>query len=525
MKNNLFLLLKTNLLNAFKIRGTSKKKKILIGIGALYIIGALLLSVGLYEKQIFDSFKQVNLLSYFLIIVFSLASIFSFLFTIFSAKSGLFENKDNDLLFSLPLKKSTILLSRLLYLVLYNFVIGLIFILPGLFFYIKDTNPNFMFYIIVFFLVLLFAVLPTILACIFGYLTAYCTAKAKRKNIFEMLFYVIFIGCYFILYSNATKIIGLLTTNVVLMNNVLKYGFLPIFLMGNALNTGNILYLVLYIILNFGIIYLFIKLLNKSYYKIISKLNSHSSSSKFIMKKTEVKSIKKTLRAKELKRYFSSPIYVFNTGFGVLLLIVVAIISIFSDLNVLVTKILPNANTTPTILVFSLLLFMICMTDTTSSAISIDGHSFWISKVLPISAKDILKSKRFVNIIILIPVCIFSIIVFTLIGFIPFKDAITLGIFSILFGYFIANFGLLVNLLLPNLNAPSDTAVVKQSASVFVSTVIPALLSMMLIGLITVVDINVSSLLNVALIASLILFIGTTILLNTWGVKKFNKLS
>ena len=183
MKNKLFLLLKTNLLNSFKIRSTTTRKKILMGVAILYIIGALLFSLGMYEKQIFTSFEKQNLVTYFLIIIFAIASIFSFLFTIYSAKAGLFENKDNNLLCSLPIKKSTILFSRLLYLVLYNLVIGLIFIVPGLVIYIKSVDVNIMFYVSVLVLLLLFSIIPTVLACIFGYLVAILTSKTKRKYI------------------------------------------------------------------------------------------------------------------------------------------------------------------------------------------------------------------------------------------------------------------------------------------------------------------------------------------------------
>ncbi len=524
MKNKLFLLLKTNLLNSFKIRSTTTRKKILMGVAILYIIGALLFSLGMYEKQIFTSFEKQNLVTYFLIIIFAIASIFSFLFTIYSAKAGLFENKDNNLLCSLPIKKSTILFSRLLYLVLYNLVIGLIFIVPGLVIYIKSVDVNIMFYVSVLVLLLLFSIIPTVLACIFGYLVAILTSKTKRKNIFEMIFYLIFIGAYLGLYLNANKLLSLFVNNVALINNILKYGFLPIFLMGKTINTGNILYLLYFILLNVGVLYLFIMLLNKSYYKIISKLNSHASNSKFIMKNIDNKSIKKTLREKELKRYFSSPIYVFNTGCGIIILIVVAFASIFTDLNAFLQKSAPSFSVPFPLLVFSLLLFIIFMTDTTCSSISIERNNFWILKVLPVKVKEVLSAKKFVNLIILIPACIFAIIMFYITGYVSLKDTALLLLFAVLFSYFIANFGLIINLLFPNFNAVNDAVIVKQSTSTFVSIGVPALLSIVFIGFITSLNININLLLIISILVSLVLAVISYIILNTWGIKKFNKL-
>ena len=136
MKNKFLTILKTNLINTYKLKAITKKKLILILILASYIAVSLFMMLNEFFANVYQMFDKVNLSNYYLTIVFSITIIFSFFFTIFSSKNALFENRDNDLLFSLPIKKKTILLSRILSILIYNFILGLFIIAPGLYVYI-----------------------------------------------------------------------------------------------------------------------------------------------------------------------------------------------------------------------------------------------------------------------------------------------------------------------------------------------------------------------------------------------------
>src|SRR5574344_1300784 len=98
MKSKLLLLLKTNIINTYKIKSRSKKSWIGIIILALYVIAVLGTSLGMYMNKLYTTFNEMGMAGYYIIALFSIASMFSFFFSIFSAKSGLFDNKDNDLL-------------------------------------------------------------------------------------------------------------------------------------------------------------------------------------------------------------------------------------------------------------------------------------------------------------------------------------------------------------------------------------------------------------------------------------------
>ncbi len=527
MKSNLWLLLKTNIINSFKLRSTSNKKKILITIFALYIIATLVVTLSTFLFQLFNILNTSGLTTYYLPVLFALASFFAFLFTIYSAKSGLFENKDNDLLLSLPLKRTTVLLSRLLYLAIYNLIIGLVFLGPGIYIYITGVGTiTFTFVIAIIFMIIFFPIIPTILASLFGYLIATLTAKTGKKSVFELIYYTLFIFVYMLIITNSNKLLVKLTSNVALLNRLLKIFFLPIEVLNKAITTNNLFYVLGFIAINILCLLLFAFILNKSYFKIISNLNTQKTKSNFKMKTLTLKSQRRALKEKELKRYFSSAIYVFNTAFGVVFLILAAGASLFysQDKILALTSQYEAARLDSFSLVLMLILFVCTMTDTTNSSISIERNNFWILKSLPLKTKDIFSAKLFVNRIILLPVAIISLLLFNVTGYIDFTQMILLMIFTFFYNGFVSNFGLIANLLFPNFSAINDTAIVKQSAASLVGIMVPFVI--VIIGMPFLLSDTVNKINSLCILIGLAVFLYfiTMIIINTWGTKKFDKI-
>ena len=126
MKNKFITILNTTINNSFKLKVTSKKKKIGIIVLLIYLIFCFMYTFKINLSTIFETLKSLNLTSYFLSVIVFLSSLFSFCMTFFLAKNILFQNKDNDLLLTLPLKKELIISTRLTYLYLYNLVLTLL---------------------------------------------------------------------------------------------------------------------------------------------------------------------------------------------------------------------------------------------------------------------------------------------------------------------------------------------------------------------------------------------------------------
>lgn len=525
MKNKLWTLFKTSVVNTFKFKKMSNKKKILISLLVIYVGFSLIFTIFSVLNTIFNTLSEANLTSYYLIILFALTSLFTFFFTIFSAKSCLFDNKDNNLLLSLPIKKTTILLCRLLIITGYNFILSLFFLIPGVGIYLTNVNGGVVFYISIVLMIIALPIIPTILSSLFGYLVAYITSRVRRKNIIEMICYILFIAIYLLFMNKANSLLTLFTTNVSLMNNILKYVFFPLYLLSKGILNNNILYTIYFVLINLVILYLFIKVFGVKYFKIIFNLSAEKTRSNFKMKELASSSSYKALIKKELKKYFSSAIYVFNTAFGLVFILIFAVGSFIYNPSQILEMLNFGFKPTSFILVLYFMMFVVGMTITTNSAISIERKSFWILKMLPVEVKQIFNAKKFVNKIITIPVVLISLILLIFSSYITIPEALGLMIICIIYNAFIANFGLICNLMFPNFNAINDTVIVKQSVASFIGIIFPLLLVIIMIVLTSGLNVNNIFLIGLYLVISLVLYIISRVMLNTWGIKKFNKLS
>ena len=101
---------------------------------------------------------------------------------IYKSQGILFEARDNDLLFSLPIKKSQILLVRIIKLLAFQFIYNLMFILPAFVIYIYFERPGINFYLISLLMSLLISIIPTIVSSILGYMVKLVSSKFKSKK-------------------------------------------------------------------------------------------------------------------------------------------------------------------------------------------------------------------------------------------------------------------------------------------------------------------------------------------------------
>lgn len=525
MKNKFAIVFKNSFVNTYKLRSLTKRKILLILLLVIYVAASIFMMLNEFFDGVYKTLSQINLNHYYLTIIFSITSIFSFFFTIFSAKNALFENKDNDLLFSLPIRKTTILFSRLSSILLYNFFLGLFIIIPGICVYVTNASLSIHTFIIISLLTLFSSVIPTVLSSLFGYLIAFITSKSKNKNLIELISYMLFIGIYLLVFYNGDVILKLFINNLDLLNKVLRYVFFPIYLINLSITKLNFIYIVLYVMINIGILFLFIFILDKIYYKIIIKLKIEKTNSNFKMKKLNLNSPMSALIKKEVERYFSSAIYVFNTSFGVIILVIVSIASFFYDSKELLSIVESEISLNSFMMVFYLLLFVVGLSGTTNSSLSIERNNFWILKMLPLTPKEVFRAKKCVNLILLIPTILLSLILFLVSGYIKFPEMIILFSLNILFSIIIANFGLICNLLFPKFDAPNDTVIVKQSISSLMGIMIPLVFLILYVIVIDYLNITQNLILMITLIIFIVFTMVTTVILNTWGIDKYRKLS
>jgi ABC-2 type transport system permease protein len=524
------LLLKNNFLANYGINKFIKEKpikKVLYILAAIYILASLMFSFGFYATTVADALEKVNLLPFMLIVFFTITSLITFMFTIHSAKDNLFGSKDNNLLFSMPLRSRTILLSRLITTIIWNLLVSLVLIIPVIIVYLSKVDVSFIFFVNILIIFLLLPIIPTILASVFGYLVAYFTSKSNKKNWMELSLLLIFtFGLYYLFY-NGTNILNALVTNQQLIQNILKYGCYPIYLVGEILGGSNTYSLIMFIVINLVAFLLFIYILNIKYKSIISRLQENRTKSNYVMKSLKTLSEKKALFKKEIKRYFSSPIYVMNTGIGMLMLLMFSIGTIFFDKEQILGLMgFTDLGTVFFAVLIVIFAFVIFMTSTTSASISIEGQNFWIVKSLPINYKSLLDAKLYLNYIIVIPIVFISTIILKFSIGLTIIEAIMLFIFAIICAICEAQLGLLINLKYPKMDAQNDVIIVKRSASSMISILVPMLLIIALatIGGLLLETISINIILLVISIILIILIMIERRLLYTWGIKRITQI-
>lgn len=476
-------------MNLFKYstkENSSKIKKILLPIILFFLVS---FSIGSYAFVISSKLAPLNLTYIMLSMFIFMVVILTFMQGIYKSQGILFETKDNDLLFSLPISKGKILFARIFKLLLFEYLYNLMFLLPAFVAYIYYTKPGISFYIISVLMTILIPIIPTIISSFIGYLVKLFSSKSNNKKIVQTILSIIVFMAIFFLSTRLDSFMNNIVLKAKSINEILTKIYYPIGLYVNLISNFNLLDLIKLLLINIIPLLLFILLCSRLYFKIISSSKSYSKKVKkskgeiYIQRKPLV-----SLTIKELKRYFYSPVYMFNTSFGLFLAIVISVLLCIKGkgaFDSLLEAYGDVKNISINTLYYGLILFSTLMTSITSSSISLEGKTINITKSLPIKEKDILNSKIIYSCIIELPFILISEIIF----FIAFKPSIfymaSIFIMSIITIFLQSVIGLIVNLKYPKMNATNDTEVIKQSMSSTISVFIG--MSLFIISILAIV--------------------------------------
>lgn len=512
----------------------SKAKQIIFPIILSLIV---MFAVGVYAVMFASEFSKVNLTYIMLTLFIILTTILTLVEGIYKSQGILFDAKDNDLLFALPIEKSKILFVRIFKLLSFQFLYNALFMIPAYIVYIYYEHPGISFYLISILMTFLLPIIPTVISSIIGYIIKAVSVKFKAKKIVQTVFtMIIFFGIFYIS-LNTQGILENIINNAESINAVIKEVYYPAGAYIDLIQNFNLPTLLILIAINIVPLVIFIMIASKFYFGIISKSSEKGKSKKIksIESKVKVKSKLSALVSKELKRYFSSTVYIFNTSFGLILLLIITI-AMSVNINGVINTITEGEgmgieiNTIISLMpkiFFCLVTYTACMTSITSSSISLEGKSFNITKSLPISVDTILLSKILMSCIITMPVILISDLIFFIAFQVGIIDILFILTISILMPILIAIIGLFTNLKYPKMNASSDTEVVKQSMSTTI-----AVFSGMILGLVFAVlmvagaqtpNINLFVLIELIVLAIVILALWKR--LKKYGNKRFKEIN
>ena len=460
-------------MNIFKINTKKQSSFSKVAI-PLFITIYLMILMGFYSDKLIGMLKPVHL-EFVALSLFALGiSLISLIEGIYKSGSLLFNCNDDDMLLSLPVKKETILFVRVFKFYVFELLYNSLFILPVMVIYAIKVVPGWTYYLSSFIALLLLPIIPIVLSCIIGFIITYLSSKFKGKNIFQTVFTVAFLLLVMYLSYNMDGFVNDLIKKASSINDFITKLYYPVGSYISLVTDFNIMTLILYIIVHIIISVITIFILSKVYFKINSGfkkvLISHKNSNYIIKSNSKRKAFIK----KELNKFFSTPVFITNAGFGLVLFVVACLFCCFkSDYIIkIMEQISPGMNVKDylPVFMFGLICFTSLMTSITSSMISLEGKSFNILKSLPLKPIQIVLYKVLSALIIMIP----CIIIGDLIVFIKFRfdivSVLLILIASILLPLVAELIGILVNLKYPKIDAVNDTEVVKQSMSSLIAT-------------------------------------------------------
>ena len=427
-----------------------------------------------------------------------------------------------------PIDKTTIVLSKILKEYIFDFLVILGTLLPGIvvYWYMVQRN-NFMIIIFGILAAILLTFLSNALSILIKTIINFLTRNLKGADVIQTIFNVIlcigFIFCYYyVTYKMDDMTSGFISKvfssyPITLLINVICYN-----------NFSSLLILIAICIIPFMISTIIYSLNFDKHNK------TYQSKNKVIV--CEKNKVWKDLFKKEISFYFRSTTYVLNTCFGGLISIILAILFSGNAGKAKITNIFEiylkmnifeNSNGLSLAVLCILIISLTLSTQTTTaSSISLEGKYFWILKVNPINPRSIFISKISLNMLIFgIPSIISSLIICVLykVNLIYYPLLIIL---PLLFSLSTSTLGLLFNLKWHRFDWTEETEVIKQGMSVLISLVVgilPGVISLFLY----IMFINMLSPLIILLIILSLIIIYNIILfriLFTKGIRTFNQI-
>ena len=204
--HSFFSLIKVQLFSTLKLNKLFKAKKSKKAKGFLSIALISLLFVGLiggtgYAYSWIYAMSGLISLDRVVALMASLSALVCLIFSFYSAGNVLYGAKDFDLLLSLPIKKSKIVLSKLTFSYVLDFLFGLLFVVPALIIYAQFGGVLTLDNILRSLIVLLFLpIVPMAISIVLSALFLFVSSRFKHANIVQL---ILFLGV-FIVYILAT---------------------------------------------------------------------------------------------------------------------------------------------------------------------------------------------------------------------------------------------------------------------------------------------------------------------------------
>lgn len=446
--------------------------------------------------------------------------------SVFNTYASLYKAKDNDLLLSMPIKPSVVLLSRMITTYIMCILYEAVVFIPSIFAWWKNGISGITEIIYPILLVFILGFVVLALTCLFGWIVALVTSKLKNNKIITVILSLVFMAAYYLVWGNLSRITQKFVTEAKSTSADFRRKAFITYIFGMGAE-GNSLYMLIFTVIAIALLILTCIIMAHSFIKIVT-VNKGEGNKAYKQKSIKTRGIKAALLHKEFARFFGSVNYMLNGGFGVILMIICTVAVIVK--KDLLSKELESFSVFENMIPVAVVV-MVCamcsMSTISSPSVSLEGKNLWIVKSLPVRAYDILIAKARLQIFMnILPAEIFTLSLGIIFG--EHINAIILMCLAVaLYNMFIAREGVLFNLRYPNLVWTNEAIPMKQGMSVIITMFLGIIISAGVGAVYYLIGEKISVI--IYLIAVNIIFALLTVIsdkrLKIWGEKTFNTIS
>lgn len=470
------LLLKMQLYNLFAINrilhshDKKEQKQILfIGIAGLSLIAILLYLSG-YISFVFADIGLVQAIPTLMIVIYSLVVL---LLTFLKSSGAFIGLKDYDMVMSLPVNNTIVVLSRLTMLYITNLLIGMLALVPAIVVYSMNTSVSLGGYFILFTALLLAPIIPMFIALAIGIVIIALSSKLKHNNILALIFSATII---LLLIFASSKLQTMGTTQIADISTMMIHYFnqfyLPASLFSNALTYNDRESFGILVFSSAVILLAFVVIISHFYKRLNTQAFSHYTGKDFRLGELAASSPLMALYKRELTRLFSCTIYALNSCIVIVLLLVISIMAALylPEGAIQQLEAIGIIDIFETVMPLGISMF-ICICCTTSASLSLEGKSRWIMCSVPVKTITLFQAKILVNLTVILPILWISLILLRIVFPLTVAQTILLFVTPTIYASFISVVGILLNIKYPRYDWTSEYYAIKGGAVSVLATV------------------------------------------------------
>jgi len=522
----------TDNMSLFKVKKKDKTKKSSKGI-TIFLFIIVGMSIYSYANMFLDSLIPVHMEHVLLSLISVIVALFILMEGVYKAGSLIFNCKDDDMLLSLPIKKSTVVFIRILKFYVFELIYSSLFFVPTIIAYVTRVCVTPAFYIVSLVAIFLLPIVPIGLSSIIGAITSATSTKFKNKSIIQIAVSMIALVGVLYLSFNLQGLLNNLGANAGSINDAIAKVYYPGSAYAKLAVNFDIKGMLIFVTIHIFTMLATIFLISKVYFKINSGLKGIQKFSSKKSYKTKVNKPQVAFIKKEFKRAINTPVLITNAVFGMVLFVIacVAMAIKFDALLTIPQEQMPITHEqlnayTPIFLLF-LITFGSLTSSITSSMISLEGKAFTTLKSLPVKPFTIIMAKVYTAILMMMPFIVVGDLVFYIRFRFNIAEILLTLIASVLLPFIAEILGILVNLKYPEMNAETDAEIVKQSGSSNVSTLFGLILGFIIMTALASAMMTGCNVIVCLAIADTIFFFIFLLLMKRArgkGVQRFNKI-